>query len=484
MISIIKTISFGVALAVFAAAGNSLAAAAPPEVSKTAVPDDLCAGEETTITLTVTGAGEEFSETVPMDVVFALDSSGSMDWNDPSDKRKEAAKDFVDKMDDSIDQAGVVSWDSNVDFTQPLTNDFLLVRDKIDDVDSSGNTNLNAGLNAAISLLDSGKQANATHVIIFLTDGDGAYTPSGSPGSPADAAAAKGYIIYSIGLGNADAGPLQDMANATGGQFFSAPTADNLQSIFDAIFDELIINTVPHNVNVEEVVQGHMLVDQGSFNIAPDSIFIDPVNQRTTIVWNNIGINDADADLSADETVTLSFNATSNQSGNNLGVDVMGAAQVHYTDAEGENPGAVDIPQAYIDVNAPPQVMGAHASIECLWPPNHKFTDISIEGITDPDGDEVGVEITSITSDEPVDAQGSGGKNHAPDAYGVGTDTAGIRAERMGPGNGRVYEISFTASDDRGCTSEGSVRVVVPHDQHDGCDSPDDGQLYDATAAQ
>jgi streptogramin lyase len=131
--------------------------------------------------------------------------------------------------------------------------------------------------------------------------------------------------------------------------------------------------------------------------------------------------------------------------------------------------------------NQPPNVTDAYPSIDCLWPPNHKFVDITIEGVTDPDSDEVTITITKITSDEPTATiEGAGGAKHAPDASGVGTDTASLRAERSGTGNGRVYEITFVASDGIAET-EGSVLVKVPHDQSGDCVSIDSGQNYDAT---
>jgi len=116
---------------------------------------------------------------------------------------------------------------------------------------------------------------------------------------------------------------------------------------------------------------------------------------------------------------------------------------------------------------------------------------ISIDGVLDPDGGVVTINITSITSDEPTTIEGSGGSVHAPDAYGIGTDIASLRAERSGtgnggkcctgPGNGRVYRINFTASDGVDEDAEGNVTVCVPHDQRDNCTCVDDGQIYDAT---
>jgi hypothetical protein len=133
--------------------------------------------------------------------------------------------------------------------------------------------------------------------------------------------------------------------------------------------------------------------------------------------------------------------------------------------------------------NRPPDTSEAYAEPDCLWPPNHKFADISIMGVTDPDEDPVTIEVTGITSDEPTATdKGSGGAKHAPDADGVGTDTPSVRVERSGDGDGRVYEITFVARDGRGGETEGTVEVKVPHDQSDKtCPAVDSGQDYDAT---
>jgi PKD repeat protein len=132
--------------------------------------------------------------------------------------------------------------------------------------------------------------------------------------------------------------------------------------------------------------------------------------------------------------------------------------------------------------NRPPDVSHAYASQDCLWPPNHKMVPVSILGVSDPDGDPVSITITGITSDEPTASdEGSGGSLHAPDASGVGTNTAIIRAERSGNFDGRVYVINFVAVDGKGGSSTGAVVVKVPHDQSADCSVVDSGQKYDAT---
>jgi hypothetical protein len=131
-----------------------------------------------------------------------------------------------------------------------------------------------------------------------------------------------------------------------------------------------------------------------------------------------------------------------------------------------------------IDVPAP-DCSSAAPSSATLWPPNHKFHSVSVNGVTDADGDAVTITIDGITQDEPVNGKGDG--NTSPDGAGVGTDTAEVRAERSGKGDGRVYEISFTADDGNGGTCEGSVNVGVPHDKKDT--PTDSGQDYDSTAS-
>jgi len=131
----------------------------------------------------------------------------------------------------------------------------------------------------------------------------------------------------------------------------------------------------------------------------------------------------------------------------------------------------------------PPNCNNAVPSVAEIWPPRHEWVDIEILDVNDPDGDPVSITITGITQDEPVAGHGSG--RTSPDGMGVGTSLAHVRAERSGQsGSCRVYEISFEADDGTGNTCNGSVKVCVPHDQEQGHECVDDGQLYDSTATE
>ncbi len=126
--------------------------------------------------------------------------------------------------------------------------------------------------------------------------------------------------------------------------------------------------------------------------------------------------------------------------------------------------------------NSQPNCAAATPSIATLRP-NHKFVNINIRNVTDPDADPVTITITGITQDEPVDGKADG--HTAPDGGGVGTPNALIRAERSGKGDGRVYAISFSADDGRGGACQGVVNVGVPKKERRAV--IDSGQRFDST---
>ena len=86
--------------------------------------------------------------------------------------------------------------------------------------------------------------------------------------------------------------------------------------------------------------------------------------------------------------------------------------------------------------------------------------------MSDPDSDPVTLAVTSVQQDEGVQAAGSG--NTCPDAV-IDGGAASVRAERTGSGDGRVYVLGFTATDDAGASCEGEVRVCVPHSKSGDC---------------
>jgi hypothetical protein len=110
-----------------------------------------------------------------------------------------------------------------------------------------------------------------------------------------------------------------------------------------------------------------------------------------------------------------------------------------------------------------------------LWPPTHKLLLVEILGVTDPDNLTTTIRVTGVTQDEPIDGLGDG--DTSPDASIQGQGVL-LRAERAGGGNGRVYQVTFTATDSKGGTCNGTVTVTVPHDKQGT--AIDNGQSYNS----
>lgn len=125
----------------------------------------------------------------------------------------------------------------------------------------------------------------------------------------------------------------------------------------------------------------------------------------------------------------------------------------------------------------PPTIESITAAPSLLWPPNHKMKPIRLAVKAHDVCGPVEWTITSIESNEPVDGRGDG--NTSPDWTINAPHKAWVRAERAGPGNGRVYTINVEVSDDSNNSTNGIVKVYVPHDRghrkyHDKHDFEDD----------
>ncbi len=98
----------------------------------------------------------------------------------------------------------------------------------------------------------------------------------------------------------------------------------------------------------------------------------------------------------------------------------------------------------------------------------HRFKKVRIEDVEGSNGRDATITITQVTSDEPVGST-------CPDAVIHSNGTVDLRAESDSTGNGRVYTILFTATDNTGASCSDSVFVCVPRaSRHDGDDDDDD----------
>jgi hypothetical protein len=131
-----------------------------------------------------------------------------------------------------------------------------------------------------------------------------------------------------------------------------------------------------------------------------------------------------------------------------------------------DDQGASDSCTATVTVvdTTPPTIVSTTASPNVLWPPNHKMVPVRVAvSVSDICDTTPTCSITSVSSNEPVDGLGDG--DTAPDWEITGALTVNLRAERSGTGNGRLYTIAVTCTDDSGNSSTATVGVTVPHDR-------------------
>ncbi len=109
-----------------------------------------------------------------------------------------------------------------------------------------------------------------------------------------------------------------------------------------------------------------------------------------------------------------------------------------------------------------PVINNLSASPNTLWPPNHKMKDVTVNYTsTDNCPGPISCQV-SVTSDEPVNEVGDG--NTGPDWIVTDNHHVKLRAERSGTGDGRVYTITVSCTDQVGNIGTATTTVTVPHD--------------------
>ena len=204
----------------------------------------------------------EETESQGIDIVLALDVSGSMLSQDLKPDRLQAAKkvaaEFItDRVNDNI---GLVIF-AGESFTQcPLTTDHKVLLNLLNEINFGmieDGTAIGLGLATSVNRL---KESDSdSRVVILLTDGT---NNSGqiAPLTAADLARSYGIRVYTVGVGTKGMAPtpvntpygirmqnmpvdidektLTEIAAMTGGQYFRAQDTDGLRQVYDEI-DEM-----------------------------------------------------------------------------------------------------------------------------------------------------------------------------------------------------------------------------------------------------
>lgn len=207
-----------------------------------------------------TASDNQTISTDGVDIVMSIDVSTSMLARDFKPDRLNAAKDVATKfiLDRKSDRIGLTVF-AGESFTQsPLTSDHASLINLLNQVESGiidDGTAIGSGLATSVNRL---RESSAkSKVVILLTDGvnnSGQITPL----TAAEAAAALGIKVYTIGVGTEGTAPypaldpwgnmtfvqhkveidekgLTEIADITGGKYFRATDNQSLKNIYDEI---------------------------------------------------------------------------------------------------------------------------------------------------------------------------------------------------------------------------------------------------------
>jgi hypothetical protein len=112
----------------------------------------------------------------------------------------------------------------------------------------------------------------------------------------------------------------------------------------------------------------------------------------------------------------------------------------------------------------PPTINDAIATPASLWSPNHKLVPVTVTvDVVDICDAAPSCQIVAVASNEPINGPGDG--NTAPDWQVVDDLLVKLRAERSGPGGGRIYTLTVRCTDDSGNSAFRNVDVSVAHDK-------------------
>ncbi|HML05124.1 MAG TPA: VWA domain-containing protein, partial [Methanobacterium sp.] len=320
---------------------GSVFAEQPLDANKTA---NVTGVDTAAVQINVNGSSN--STRLPADVVFAIDASGSMSTSDPTGLRKTAANNFINKMNNTTDEVGVVNWANTIKQQLGLTSNFTQAINVVNQNTPGGTTNGALAMQTSINILNSSSLPASQRNIIFLTDGlfntggNSTLNPDQMAIFFANQAKSLGYNVYTIGLGpDVNSTVLTSMASIINGvpQYYFANNASVLDSIYNQIFQS--ITTKAKNITVTDVVPNYLTYTGAS--IAPTTNTLNPDGTRT-LTWFI-------PSLGQGQNWNVTYYLMSTKNGFNIPTNVV--ANITYTDPN-NNPGNLTLPIPLVDFPA------------------------------------------------------------------------------------------------------------------------------------
>ena len=186
-----------------------------------------------------------------LDVMLVIDRTGSM--GDPIAKyndARQACSNFIDNLNFTHDQAGIVSYNTAATLDQKLTNNSQVLDQAIHSISAPvGYTIISAGIETAqTELASSRRNPQALPVLVLLSDGLPTREAPSNALHQATLAKNAGTRIFTVGLG-ADVDPVLMAGIASSpGDYFYTTNSTELTALFNAI--STILCRPPTNIVV------------------------------------------------------------------------------------------------------------------------------------------------------------------------------------------------------------------------------------------
>jgi len=204
--------------------------------------------------------------------------------------------------------------------------------------------------------------------------------------------------------------------------------------------------TVIRNAGFTNLIESFLSANAYSYVFDGQWGYLDHALGSTSILPQITGVGDYH--INADEPSVLDYNTDFKSAGQI--VSLYAPDQFRVSDHD----------PVVVGLCLPPS-LSVTVSPDALWPPNHKY--VTVEADVDASSDVSSINLISVTSNEADNGLGDGDKEN--DIVILDDFTFDLRAERSGTGTGRIYSITYQATNTCGNTTISTATVSVPVSQ-------------------
>ncbi|WP_411679519.1 vWA domain-containing protein [Clostridium thailandense] len=178
------------------------------------------------------------------DVVFVMDTSGSMSKTDPNNERFSAALDLLDSMNED-NRVSFYRFDDTAEQIFPMTKVTDKTKKDIEEKlkqheNAKGNTNMREALLKAYDEIKSSENSGRNAMVILLSDGGDTYDLAQKFDETMKPFKSNGIPIYTIGmLSENNFYILKKISRESNGNYYSVKEVKDLKGVFNKIYMDM-----------------------------------------------------------------------------------------------------------------------------------------------------------------------------------------------------------------------------------------------------